>query len=420
MPSANILTLRLGPASRLAFSFAAQDSRAARFAGVSLSDRGQNSRSGSAFRVLAVVLAAALLGGAPFDGSAQSTHHKKKKSSKPAAAPCRTGCTPNTSAPEITAATPEDEAAQRELSSLARGLRNATPGAYDKLSVFAAKNSSNVWGARAALALGYDDYNKNRGTQALAWLSKAKGDTLLADYVLYWNAQTLRLLKRNADAFNALQTIEHDYPNTAMKEQLLEALAPAAIETGHPQAAIDALDSYSATTSRPALLLLRAQAYKAAKQNARAAKDYQLLYYKNPLSDEGKAAASALPSLKSALHAEYPVPSVEMQEQRAQIFYDQHKWRDARSEFEKLADSLRDPENPRRQHAQLRAAQARVQLKSSPSVVALSKSRIPRLTPSACSRSRKSIAPTRKNRRCSRLASNSCRNIPPVNGRKKR
>ena len=252
---------------------------------------------------------------------------------------------------------------------MARALHNAAPGGYEKLSAFTAKNAANVWGARAALALGYDDYNKNRAQQALAWFTKAKSDTLLGDYVLYWNAQTLRVVKRNAEAFTALQAIERDYPNTAMKEQFLEALAPIAIDTGHAQAAIDAFDAYSATTARPALLLLRAQAYKSARQYARAAKDYQLLYYKNPLSDEGKAAATSLPQLKSSLGAEYPVPSLELQEQRAQIFYDQHKWKDARAEFEKLAVALRDPTNPHRQRAQLRAAQARVQLKASPSLV---------------------------------------------------
>jgi soluble lytic murein transglycosylase len=338
MPSANIPTPPPGPGTRLAT------------------------------RVLAILVSLALLCAAPLGAPAQSVR-KKKKSNKPKAAPCRTNCAPNTSAPEITAATPEDEAAQRELSILARALRNAVPGSYEKLSAFATKNASNAWGPRAALALGYDDYNKNRGQQALAWFAKAKGETLLADYVLFWQAQTLRTLKRNADAFNALQAIQHDYPDTAIREQLLEALAPVAIDAGHAQTAIDALDSYSATTSKPALLLLRAQAYKAAKQNARAAKDYQLLYYKNPLSDEGKAAATALPGLKSSLGAEYPNPSMELQEQRAQIFFDQHKWKEARAEYEKLVPSLRDPDNLHREHAQLRLAQARVQLKGSPSLV---------------------------------------------------
>jgi soluble lytic murein transglycosylase len=321
-------------------------------------------------RALAIVLSLSLLGGAAsLDLPAQTTHHKKKKSAKPKSAPCRTGCTPDTSAPEITAATPEDEAAQRELSGLARALHNATPGSYEKLSAFAGKNAANVWGARAALALGYDDYNKNHGQQALAWFAKAKSDTLLGDYVLYWTAQTLRLLKRDADAFTALQTIERDYPNTAMKELLLEALAPSAVETGHPQVAIDALDAYSATSTKPALLLERAQAYKAARQFARAAKDYQTLYYKYPLADEGKTAATALPQITREMGKEYQYPGVELQEQRAQIFFDQHKWKEARAEFEKVLTMLRDPASTHRQRAQLRVAQARVQLKASPSLV---------------------------------------------------
>ena len=369
MPSAVILTPPPAPATSFAF---ASNTRWSREVALPENARGRARAaraSHSWSRSLAILLALTLVGFVSFDAAAQSSRHKRKKSSKPKAAPCRTGCTPNTTAPEVTANTPEDEAAQKELSALARSLHNATPGSYDKLAAFATKNASNVWGARAALACGYDDYNKNRGQQALAWFTKAKSDTLLADYVLYWHAQALRLLKRNADAFNELQSVERDYPNTAMKEQLLEALAPTAIDTGHSQAAIDALDSYSATTARPALLLLRAQAYKAARQNARAAKDYQLLYYKNPLSDEGKTAAAALPGLRASLGAEYPNPSLDMEEQRAQIFYDQHKWKDARAEFEKLATSLRDQENPRRQHALLRAAQARVQLKASPSLV---------------------------------------------------
>ena len=67
----------------------------------------------------------ALLAATPLDLPRADRSQKRKRSNKPATEPCRTGCTPNTSAPEITAATPEDEAAQRELSSLARALHNA-------------------------------------------------------------------------------------------------------------------------------------------------------------------------------------------------------------------------------------------------------------------------------------------------------
>src|SRR5207253_1434469 len=67
---------------------------------------------------------------------------------------------------------------------------------------------------------------------------------------------------------------------------------------------------------------------------------------------------------------EYVYPGVELQEQRAQVFYDAHKWKEARTEFEKLLTMLKDPANPARQRAQLRVAECRVQLKGSPSLIA--------------------------------------------------
>ncbi len=308
------------------------------------------------------------LGGA-FDAFAQSSKHQHK-AKKPKSPPCRTGCKPDTSVPQVAADTPEDEAAQKELSDLARTLHNATPGAYEKLSAFAVKNTTNVWGARAALALGYDDYSKNRTAQGLGWLIKAQNDTLLREYALYWTAQAQRALGRNADAYKVLQNIQHDYPNTAMREQLLEAFAPAAVQLGHAQEAIDALDAYSATASKPTLLYERARAYQAAHQLPRAAKDYQTVFYKFPLADEAKPAGSALPQLMHALGKEYAYPGVELQERRAQAFYDVRKWKEARAEFEKLLTMLNDAANPARQRAQLRVAECRVQLKGSPSLIA--------------------------------------------------
>lgn len=297
--------------------------------------------------------------------------HRKAKSSKSKPAPCTVGCAPETSAlaPTVSATT-EDDALQHELSGLARELHNATPGAAEKLAAFAKQNEANVWGARAALALGFDECNKKRAPQALTWLTKAKSDALLGDEVLYWTAQAQRMLKRNADAYKTLQALQQNYPNTAIKEQFLEAFGSVAIESGHPQAAIDALEAYPTIASKPNLLLVRAQAYKVARQTARAAKDYQTIFYKYPLADEAKMAGVALPQLMRSLGKEYPYPGVELQEQRAQAFFDAHKWREARTEFEKLLTMLKDPENPHRQLAQLRAAEARVQLKGSPSLVA--------------------------------------------------
>jgi soluble lytic murein transglycosylase len=294
-----------------------------------------------------------------------SAQTKRKKSAKPKTARCLAACRPATTAPEVSTSSPEDAAAHDELSELARNLHNAAPGAYERLSAFAAIHAADGWGARAALALGYDDYQKNRAAQALAWLSKAKGEKLLREYVLFWTAQVKRALKRNAEALADFNALARDYPSTAIKEQLVDALAATAIGAGRPSDAVETLNSYSGTASKPALLLDRARVYQAARQTVRAVKDYQTLFYKYPLSDEAKAAGPALAALQKTLRSEFPYATAEMQEQRAQAFFEAHKWREAKVEFDKLATMLREPANPVRQHALLRVTQCKIQLKGS-------------------------------------------------------
>jgi soluble lytic murein transglycosylase len=324
---------------------------------------------------LSAALVANVSGAIVVTGSTTRSHHparsKKKKVKKPVPVPCLAGCRPETAPPDFVAGdTPEDQARQRELTDLARALHNGLPGAYSNLTAFATKNASNVWGARAALALGYDDYSKKRQAQALAWLTKADSDTLLREYAIYWTAEAQQALGRSRDAFADLETLEHSYPNTAMKEQLLEAFVPLAIELGRPQEAIEALNSYSISGSKSSLLLLRAQAHEAAHQLAEAAKDYQVIFYKYSQSDEAQAAEPALKKILREMSKEYPYPGVELQQERAQAFYAAHKWKEARAEFEKLLGMLKDPANPNRQFAELRVAECRVELKASPRLVA--------------------------------------------------
>ena len=323
-------------------------------------------------RLLIVLsLSYCLLSPGPAELLAQSATLKQKSKPKhPPSPPCRTGCKPESTAPQLSAETPEDSALQTELSDLAHNLRAAIPGSYEKLSAFAAKNAASKWGARAALALGYEDYSRGRGAQALGWFLKAQNDDLLREYAIFWTAQSQRQLGRAADAFKTLQSFQNDYPNSALREQFLEAFAPTAVQLGHAQEAIDALNAYSATPSNSTLLLERARAFQAAHQLARAAKDFQSVFYKLPLSDESKPAGLVLTKLTHALGKEYPYPGVEMQEQRAQAFFDARKWREAEPEYQKLLTMLKDPANPVRQRAQLRFAECRVQLKASPSVLA--------------------------------------------------
>ena len=299
------------------------------------------------------------------DLSAQ-TSRKKKKPVRPKSPACADGCKPATTPPALDAATPDDTAAQKQLSELARDLHRAVPGSYEKLAAFGNKNASSVWGQRAALALGYDDYSHSKFPQALAWLQKAKPDTLLQEYTLFWTAQTEHSLGKNPAAVEHFSQILREHASIAFKEQVLEAYAPVAISMGRPQDALDALASYAPTGSKPPLLLARARANEAAHKYVPAAKDYQALFYKYPVADESKEAASALPRLNKQLRNEFPYATGEMQDQRAQMFYDAHKWKEARVEYDKLATILKDPANPTRQRALVRSAECRQHPKTAP------------------------------------------------------
>jgi len=270
----------------------------------------------------------------------------------------------------LDSARPDDAAAQKELASLARDLHIGINGAYDKLASFANSHASSVWGQRAALALGYSDYAKARFPQALTWLQKAKADELLHEYDGYWTAQAEISLHRQADALKDLTTLLNDYPNTVMKEQAIESYATAALDLGRAQAALDMLATYGPTGSKSSLLVVRGRAYENARKLVPAAKDYQTIFYKYPLSDEEHTAGIALSKLNKELHSEFPYATAELQADRAQAFYDGHKWKEARIEYDKLASMLKDPSNPTRQRALVRSAEARQHPKAAPSLLA--------------------------------------------------
>jgi soluble lytic murein transglycosylase len=305
-----------------------------------------------------------------FDLSAQTTHKKKKKPVHPKSPACATGCKPDTSSPALDSATPDDAAAQKELAGLSRDLHLGVNGTYDKLATFANRHASSVWGERAALALGYNDLSKARFPQALAWLQKAKSDELLREYTIYWTAQTEISLHRQADALKDLTTLLNDYPNTVMKEQAIETYGTTAQELGRAQDALDMLATYGGTNTKPSLLLARARAEESARKLVLAAKDYQTIFYKYPLSDEAAAAGTALPKLNRELHSEFPYATAELQADRAQVFYDAHKWKEAHTEFEKLASMLKDATNPTRQRALVRSAESRQHPKAAPNLLA--------------------------------------------------
>jgi soluble lytic murein transglycosylase len=330
-------------------------------------------------RAVALVLSSVLVLGCGTDVLGQTPqtqqaparpHHTKRKATHPKSPACETGCKPDTTSPALDAATPEDAALQKELGPLARDVRHATPGSYEKLEAFANKNLASAWGQRAALALGLSNFATNHQPPALSWLEEAKGDALLEQYVLFYTAQAEHALAQNASAVQNFTILLTKYPNTVIKEQVLEAYVPLTVEIGRPQDGLDALETYPVTASRPSLLLARARAYEAIRKLTLAAKDYQVIYYKHPLADEAKDAGLALPRINKQLGKEFPYAGAQLQDDRAQAFYEAHRWKEARAEYEKLSAMLKDPANPVRQRALVRAAESRQHPKPYSSILA--------------------------------------------------
>jgi len=282
--------------------------------------------------LIALILAASVSLGGAADAFG---HHpgKSAKRKKPKAAPCQTGCKPETSAPNVAADTPADEAAQRELWDLARAMRNGVPG-----------------GVREAVGVRGEKHDPASGARAPRWRSIRRqfekpqpAITRMAAQSAERHAARVRVVLDGAGAaragavrgcYKVLQTIQRDYPNTAMREPLLEAFVPTAVLLGHAQEAIDALNAYSCDILEAGGCCSSVGARIRRRINSARCKGLSSYLLQIAVSRRSQAAGSAQSQVMHALGKEYPYPGVEMQEQRAQAFYDAHKWREARTEFE--------------------------------------------------------------------------------------
>jgi len=310
-------------------------------------------RVSKAFVIALVVVSAASViraqTAAKLDHPPATKHRKRSATSRAPAAP-----------PPIAST----DALEKQLGQLSRALRdhpNAT--AYAALAAFSTRNAKNELGARAALALGYYDLTEDKPDLALGWLRRAVGDKLLREYVLYWQAQASLALGQKEVALEQFQSIRRDFPDSSMTEQTVTSLAETALAMGKNEDALAALNSYPATASKPALLLLRAQAHekvaasKGDKPSA-AARDYLDLYYHFPLNDEANLAGEKIPAMESALGESFPGVPMQIQIARAEAFYLAKRWREAGAEYVSLLPKVSGVDH---QRAELRIAQCDVE-----------------------------------------------------------
>jgi soluble lytic murein transglycosylase len=257
---------------------------------------------------------------------------------------------------------------QKLVEKAARGLHDKNfSTAYTQLLAVAAQKSSGVLGMRAALALGYFEYSRSNYAVAAKWLERAKGDPLLGDYVAYWAAENDLSAGHSAEALAELKKFRADYPDSVMTEQALQSIGVAAFATNQPSEAIVALDGYSLTPQRPALLLLRAEALEKAGQPVPAAVDYEAVYVRFAPSEQARDAGIKLDFLGSSLGAKFPTLPLDQRITHAASLYDAKDWRDARNEYAAL---MRELSGADRERAQLRILECGMALGAGPSEVA--------------------------------------------------
>ena len=257
---------------------------------------------------------------------------------------------------------------EKQLEQLTRALKQKNPtAAYARLSVLAMQKSSGVLGTRAALALGYYDYNKAHYQDAAKWLARAKSDPLLSEYALFWSAETNIALNHDLDALAQLKEFREKYSNSVMTEQALQGICTAALALNQPAEALSALDGYALTGQRPALLFLRSEAREQSGQQAEAAKDYQAIFLQYPTSEQAREAGQKLNFLRSSKSGEQ-IPSIPLDQQAAHaaILFGAKQWGDARNEYSHLVSQLSGAE---RERAALRVLECEVQLGAAPTAL---------------------------------------------------
>jgi soluble lytic murein transglycosylase len=256
---------------------------------------------------------------------------------------------------------------EQQLEKLSRMLKQSNSSwAYTRLSALAEQKSSGVSGMRAALALGYFDYTKQRYAQAAKWFARAKNDPLLGDYALYWSAETDLATNNDAAALAELQKFRANFPDSVMTEQALESLGTAALASKRPADAVAALDAYAQTPQWSNLLFLRGEAHEQANQILEAASDYRDVYERFPASEHAREAGVKLDFLRSTPGAQIPPIPLDDRIAHAQALFDAKDWSDARDEYAQALPQLSGAAHDR---AQLRILECGMSLGAGPSEV---------------------------------------------------
>jgi len=248
-------------------------------------------------------------------------------------------------------------AATPELEILARRLRDPSRAvaarAYVRL-VALSRHWPRARRDRAALALGYYAYQRERYAQARAWFREARGDRLLTGYAIYWDGLAAADAGQDADAMALLGQFRQKFPGSVVDKPALEAYADAAIDGQEPDRALAALLAYPGVEQYSDLLVRLALARQKTGDLQAAALDFQRVYDLFPLNGAAGTARKGIDRLRAALGDQFPEAPIADRVARAETLFENGRWTDAKDTWEALLDSQSGVEG---QRAALRVAE---------------------------------------------------------------
>jgi len=227
-----------------------------------------------------------------------------------------------------------------------------------RLAQFAHSHPHDALGTRAALALGYDAYSRKRFADAREWMTRASGEDLLGEYVLYISAESDEQLARPSVALDEWKQFAATYPQSVLLNSALESFGQLAIQENDVSGALRSLESVPGIAANPTLLYWRGRVREATGQARIAAADFAAVYYGYPLSSVARDAGLRLTPLHMSLGAEFPRVNAEQKLGRANALFGAHKWQEARDAYAEAVPVLSPPAD---QLAQLREARCRAE-----------------------------------------------------------
>jgi soluble lytic murein transglycosylase len=230
---------------------------------------------------------------------------------------------------------PTVPAALRELAA-----RAAKRSAWPQLRAYAESQKAPEERALAYFALGYREYEAGDYREAAQDLQEsATSRFFLADYATYYSASAALEADNPGEAAEALRDFASNFPASPLRLKALESLAQALLGSQKPQEVIQILTGERNVRQHPELSLLLAKAYEAAGDLPQAARAFQEVYFAFPAFPQAKEAGEALGRLHSALGADFPQPTEEIETARQELLFKASLFKEALQGYEELLAS---------------------------------------------------------------------------------